>query len=525
MNVIWLSAKEGTPARGYWDQRLLEELLKDEKHIVWDYTDDGYHKYNLYPDIKNPIVIIPCAYQAEYLDEINSFINSYDKCTVIITSDEENNFPIDKLKHPNMRVFANYYNPKYESEITWLPIGPANVFKNPLSYKTKNFTFIGQVTHPAREKYIAELRRRDDGLLIETKGFAQGKSPEDYFTLLAEAKVVPSPAGNISPDAFRTYEAICAGAVPIPTGPKWHDATFGKVPFPVIDNFEQVNGYIDDAVSNYPTLNNKVQAWWLEYKRKIKNMILGGGESPVTVMIPCSPIKSHPSIEIIDHTIKTIRHHLPDAEIIVTFDGVREEQKESINNYEEFKRRFLWECYNNPLYKNILPLIFEEHMHQVKLARAALDYVNSDKVLYIEQDAPLTPDVGIEWQKCFDFIDSGDANVIRFHFEATIPDAHKHLMIGKVEDGFLKTFQWSQRPHLISVPYFERILQTNFSPDAICFIEDKMHGIIQDDVKRHGLAGWNQHRIWIYHPEGNIKRSYHLDGRAGAEKWDGSQKW
>jgi hypothetical protein len=98
-------------------------------------------------------------------------------------------------------------------------------------------------------------------------------------------------------------------------------------------------------------------------------------------------------------------------------------------------------------------------------------------------------------------------------------------MIGKVEDGFLKTFQWSQRPHLISTPYFEKILEANFSKDAICFIEDKMHGVIQSDVSKHGLAGWNQHRIYIYHPEGNIKRSYHLDGRAGEAKWDDTQKW
>lgn len=514
-NIIWLSVKKGTPARGYWDQRLLEEFFINETHT----------ETNKIEPTEEAVVVIPGAYQSSFINQINEEISKVEKVTVIITSDEENNFPIDELSHPNMRVFADYYNPKYKSNVSWLPIGPANVFSLPLWNKSRDFGFEGQVTHPARENYIKEIRDRTDGVIIETSGFAQGDTPEDYYKFLASCKVVPSPAGNVSPDAFRTYEAICAGAVPIPTDNEWHSSVFGQVPFPVVDDFEQVNGYIDDAIAQYPVLNNKVQAWWLQYKRKTKALILGVEKSPVTVMIPCSPIKSHPSPEIIDHTIKTIRHHLPDAEIIVTFDGVRKEQEDRIPDYEEFKRQFLWECYNNPLYKNILPLIFEEHMHQVKLARAALKYVNSDKVLYVEQDTPLTPDEPIDWQKCFDFIDSGDANVIRFHFEAGIPVVHNYLMIGRPENGFLRTFQWSQRPHLISVPYFERILQANFSPDAICFIEDKMHGVVQDDVQKYNMAGWNQHRIYIYHPEGNIKRSYHLDGRAGGEKWDNKQKW
>jgi hypothetical protein len=308
MNVIWLSVKEDTPARGYWDQRLLEELLIKEKH---------FETKEIEPT-EEAVVIIPGAYQGNLIGKINEEISKIEKVTVIVTSDEENKFPIDELKHPNMRVFADYYNSKYQSDITWLPIGPANVFKVALPYKVQNFTFVGQVTHPARENYISQIRNRDDGLLIETDGFAQGQTPQDYFALLLGAKVVPSPAGNISPDAFRTYEAICAGAVPIPTDSEWHNAVFGQVPFPVVDDFEQVNGYIDDAVAQYPTLNNKVQTWWLAYKRKMKDLILGERKTPVTVMIPCSPIKSHPSIEVIDHTLKTVRKHLPEAEIIVT---------------------------------------------------------------------------------------------------------------------------------------------------------------------------------------------------------------
>ena len=42
----------------------------------------------------------------------------------------------------------------------------------------------------------------------------------------------------------------------------------------------------------------------------------------VTVLIPVSPIPSHPSTEVLDVTIDSIRTRLPDAEIIIMFDGV-----------------------------------------------------------------------------------------------------------------------------------------------------------------------------------------------------------
>lgn len=514
MNIIWLSVKDGTPPRGYWDQRMLEGFFEKETHI----------ETSIIEPIEEAIVIIPGAYQAPYIDEINKQLQAVDNLTVIITSDEENNFPIDELKHPNMRVFADYYNPKYTSEIHWLPIGPANVFDIPLPKKTRDFAFAGQVTHPARENYIRELRNRSDGVMIETQGFAQGLEPLDYYKFLATAKVVPSPAGNVCPDAFRTYEAITAGAVPIPVNPAWHEAVFGSVPFPVIEQYGQINGYVDSAISQYPVLNNDVQMWWLHYMRDVKNELIPN-YSEITVIIPVSPVKSHPSIKIVDETIHTIRKHLPDSEIIVTFDGVREEQEDRREDYEEFKRRFLWECFHNPVYKNVFPVDFKVHSHQVKMARGALQYVNTDLVLYCEQDTPLTPDVEIDWQKCIDLIDSGEANLVRFHFEATIPEPHKHMMIGEAEDGFLRTAQWSQRPHLASKAYYERILNDYFSEDAICFIEDKMHGIVWEQYRINGMPGWFQHRLWIYHPEGNIKRSYHTDGRAGELKWDEKQTW
>jgi hypothetical protein len=111
------------------------------------------------------------------------------------------------------------------------------------------------------------------------------------------------------------------------------------------------------------------------------------------------------------------------------------------------------------------------------------------------------------------------ANTVRFHFEAFIPEPHQHLMLG-LENGFMKTFQWSQRPHLTRVSYYKNVVLPSCKDRF--FIEDTFHGKVQDDVMPYNIFnedGWEKHKLWIYHPEGSIKRSYHLDGRQGTRKY------
>lgn len=522
--VFWLSKKDGTPGRGYWDQNLLEELLIDFNHLEVSSINPGY---------KGGIVIIPGAYQAPYIDEINQELNKLHWCIVIVTSDEENNFPLDELKHPRMKLFANYYNDKTKNVDHWLPIGPARSVVA-LTDKIHNWAFMGQITHDERREYAKVLRKRDDGFLLETDGFAKGLEPLEYHKVLASTKVVPAPGGPISEDSFRLYEAIEAGAVPIPAKPDFWENVFGQVPFPVIEKYEQLDGYINDAISQYPKLNNEVQIWWLQQKHRIKRDIHKAieefGDNPpitymTTIIVPVSPIKSHPDTVILDETLSSVRFHYPDSKIIVTLDGVREEYKDRENDYEEFKRRFIYEASQD---KNILILNFKEHTHQVGMAREAMKYVDTPLILYIEQDTPLVTDMPFDWGKLSNYLLTGDSNMIRFHFESVIPKPHEHMMHGMEEIKqyklpLMRTSQWSQRPHLATKAFYDRILRDYFSEDAKSFIEDKMHSVLHTAYLDNGTLGWHQFKVHIYCPEGNIKRSYHTDGRAGEEKYDDTQ--
>jgi len=230
-------------------------------------------------------------------------------------------------------------------------------------------------------------------------------------------------------------------------------------------------------------------------------------KNDITIVVATSILPSHPDTAIIDETISTIRSHFPDNEIILQMDGLREERLARKANYDEYKSKVLWRCMHE--WKNVLPVIFDEHCHQTTMMKRTIDLINTAAMLYVEGDAPITPDCEIDWQKCLDMLEYNKANTIRFHFEAVIPHEHSYLMFG-LEDGFMKTTQWSQRPHLSTVKYYRDVVLP-FSEEKT-FIEDRFHGKVQDD-------GWDAHKLWIYHPEGNIKRSYHLDGRQGTQKF------
>lgn len=512
MNIYWLSLKEGTPAKHYWDQYLLEQMFKHENHVE---SLEG---------IREATVIIPGAYQFDLVNEINKELSTLEKVTVIITSDEENKFPLDKLAHPNMRLYGTYPH-ETSVKVTWLPIGPPpQIVKasKELPVKTSNVYFSGQVNHESRVNMIEQIKDMDHADIVTTPGFAQGLDHVEYYKRMAKAKVVAAPRGNISPDSFRLYEALELGCVPIVENSAfWDKMTLGHNPFPTIDNPEQWPGYITDAVNQYPKLNNRVQATWLNLKYYLREE-LNPQEKQVTAVMPLSPIASNPDIAIFKETFDSIRFHFPDAPVILTFDGIREEQKEKTDNYNEYIRRVLWSVKDDT---NVRPYIYDEHLHQVGMMKDVLPYVTTPLLLYMEQDCPLVVDYDIPFDKLANAITSGESNLIRFHFEAFIPEPHKHLMIGEPENDLLKTAQWSQRPHLASTAFYKRIIEDNFSKDARCFIEDRIHGKVIEDFKSYGMNGWNQWRLHIYHPEGNIKRSYTLDGRAGAAKYDTLQVW
>lgn len=240
-------------------------------------------------------------------------------------------------------------------------------------------------------------------------------------------------------------------------------------------------------------------------------------KNDVTIIIVTSVLPDHPDTSILDETINSIRYHFPKNEIILQIDGLREERLNRKNDYDEFKNRVLWKCLHE--WNNVLPIIFDKHSHQSTMMKETINLINTSVLLYVEGDAPLVTNKEINWEECLDMLEFQQAKTIRFHFEESIPESHNHLMFDHV-GNFLQTAQWSQRPHLSLVTYYREVILPHTK--ECYFIEDIIHGRVQTDMIPDNLFnedGWNIHKLWIYHPENGIKRSYHLDGRKGTRKF------
>ena len=490
------------------------------------------------------------------IEELNKTLAQYKWVLLIIISDEENLFEIDKLEHPNIKVWLQTprANKEYEN-VRYFGVGYGYAPRFRKQYteqylnKPVDVFISGQNTHSRRNLVFSDLHFYEEESpdqvveIFETKGFTQGMEPAEYYKYMAATKIAPAPSGIVSPDSFRLYEALELGAIPIAddVSPRYDSKgywrkLFPDAPFPILED-DDVCSLIDEAHEDYQNKANHILAWWIAQKRRYAYELVEDIRSladlpdsdevkdKITIVMPVSPWKSHPSTEVLDASLASARAQLPDAEIIVTFDGVREEQKDKTEAYQEFIKRALWKI--NTEHKNVLPILFDEHEHQSGMMKEALKHIKTEYVLYLEGDMSFYDDRLVPWAEFIDVLDSGKANILRIHFEATIPEPHEYLMLHDRDftiggNSYVGTFQWSQRPHLMRTDLYKDIMDNYFSPEAKCFIEDKFYGSM---ITEHQNGNWDKWKMFIFLPESGLNMAYHLDGRDGETKYDDRQIW
>lgn len=562
IDLLYLSYDKDVPTDDYWDLGTVNRLLEGK---LWGAVAmPTFRRAKSFDDINGDgaVIVFPARRQVSYLRQLNDDLKRLKWVILILAGDEAAEFPAKLIEHPNIRFWQMTPAPKtlvndatrkigsgvppqgYE----WLPQLKEDAENRPVDY-----FFAGQLTHPRRHGLKQELDTLEEfksnnhleGVAHYSEGFTQGLPAEYYYKGLAAAKVVPCPSGAINPESFRLFEALEAGCVPVVDSfsPDMEYTDFWtwffneEPPFPVYHDFSQIRGYIQDSVDKYPALNNKVFGWWQRKKREMAYWLTddiaeltsfsrntANTRDMVTVVMPSSPIPSHPDTSMVEKTIADIRVHLPDSEILITVDGIRPEQEAYRAQYDEYKKRLLWLA--NNVWHNVLPIIHEEHMHQASMARAVLKEVKTPTILYVEHDTPLTPDRPIDWQACIKTVMDGTANIIRFAHESKILDEHQHLFFETEQHNGIsltKTQQWSQRPHLASTAFYKSIIEFNFNPASHTMIEDVMHQVVELDMQRGGRQAWFNWRIWMYNnpdADGSILRSYNLDGRQDDIKYD-----
>lgn len=526
-----------------WDQALIDDILSGRS---WPTGFDFEHHVGLdrLEGLSGAVVVIPGANQAANAEAISAALGRLSWALALVTSDEERRYPLETLRrHSHVSLWLQYPREDDQADF-YLPVGYPPHFCEQLDghvyNKPRRWVWAGQVNHERRRTLASALEALSDGLSVETPGFGLGLDWDAYALALARSQFAPCPSGPHSVDTFRVAEALEAVCLPIvdsrtPVEGATLDHLWARAypgaPFPSVHDWSDLPAVFDELADDWPRNGARAGAWWLDHKRRLAAhlgetvSLLSGIESTpdsVTVLIPTSPIESHPSTEIIETTIASVRFWHPEADILIMCDGVRSEQEHYRSRYEEYLERLVWLAARDG---RISVTIHGVHRHQAEMTRRTLDGVTTPLILFVEHDTPLVTDEQIDWLGLFRVMLSGYADVIRFHYEAHVQPEHAHLMLDREPRDvlgvpLLRTVQWSQRPHLANTAFYRRILARNFPSDYKAMIEDVMHGRVHNDWREFGLAGWDRYLLWMYAPEGNIKRSLHLDGRGADRKWE-----
>lgn len=275
LNVVWASYNSPTCMNTQWDMSLLTDCL--------DIAGAAHFKsfYNLRHSGKDNgcvFVVIAGQHQLKYVDTINWDLGYFSKVVFILVGDEENLFPIEQIKHPNIEFFVQSPKPKrHDAYPNRILFGyPPDVDINISIQKSLDWFFAGQVNHKRREDCCKVLRTLANGVLLETSGFLQGFSRQQYLSYMATCKIAPCPSGVASPDSFRMCEALELGCVPVVDGlsPRpgydgfWEYVLGEKPPFPVIVDWNEFPKILEEQLSLWPTNVEACKKWWSEYKNK-----------------------------------------------------------------------------------------------------------------------------------------------------------------------------------------------------------------------------------------------------------------
>lgn len=279
VDVFWHGQQDG---RGYYNCTTFLNDIFDYYGCIHHAGWDGIPK-----QIEHAIVVVHGGRELGRLDTLNEHIEHLESVFLIFLGDEEGSFPVEFVQHPNKVVWVQEPIPgRHDSADRYLIDGYTPGTKSFLAEdgpfsngRDLDWVFAGQVTHERRRACVDALRTINwGGVIVESKGYCQGVSIEEYHRLLTRAKIVPCPSGPHAPDAARPWEALECGAIPIldaysPTmqPDDYWTYVLGPHPLPVIKDWENLPQMIEELKQDWETKSAVIQQWWASYKMKMFN--------------------------------------------------------------------------------------------------------------------------------------------------------------------------------------------------------------------------------------------------------------
>ncbi|HBP63315.1 MAG TPA: hypothetical protein DD730_03385, partial [Desulfosporosinus sp.] len=101
INVVWL------PPENQWDQYTFQLLFNNRKWLpVGSYVFAHHKSFDTVPNLARGIIlVVPHKYYVEKVDWINQSVEKYKWLLYVGTGNEEAEFPIEQIVHPNKIVY------------------------------------------------------------------------------------------------------------------------------------------------------------------------------------------------------------------------------------------------------------------------------------------------------------------------------------------------------------------------------------------------------------------------------------
>lgn len=193
----------------------------EDNFCEWAYIQGVLAELDLDDSVKMHVVSV--TQEWDYRDKV---VLDPDKTNVIIGLADEfmtDNIPQDWKD--NATTFKAYLLPEQEKgSVHSFPLGfnkkHQKLVNRPVKDRPIDVFFSGHMASANRIKfmrpvidYFQSLDKRPKMDFNITRGFNMGLSPEEYSQKLHDSKIVICPAGNVSMETFRHYEAMRSGAV------------------------------------------------------------------------------------------------------------------------------------------------------------------------------------------------------------------------------------------------------------------------------------------------------------------------
>ena len=247
---------------------------------------EHYHGFGELPMEAQGAVIVFHGQQVLNPQSLARLATELDWIIFVSIGDEGCYFPYHLLQHKNTRLWIQTPKPERVRADRYLIEGyPANCHEMLGKVgdipRDLSWFFAGQITHDRRKEFADSLWNCPPrSIFWQTDGFGKGYSPEDYFYYMRRSKIVPCPAGPLTPDSFRFAEALEAGAVPIldayaPDGVKGYwEMVLGSHPFHVVEDWATLPKVMEEILRNFEYEQRLTQYWWKHYKLQMKTIWL-----------------------------------------------------------------------------------------------------------------------------------------------------------------------------------------------------------------------------------------------------------